>query len=361
MPPDPQTTADSDLLARGGGNATAAGVAFQAGVGTIFAAQILTERQLDSRLRLGDARPRSIRFETEAPIDDILVETDAAGWVFLQAKTALSLSENLDSEFGKTVGQLARQWQACSRGDGKRGWDRSLVAGRDRMVIAIGPGASGTISEDLAAALSALQAPNAAPLPQAQQQALDRLRSLLTRTWEQIVGAAPSTQEVDAVLRFVSIIPFDLQGGDRTAAIETLVQVTESTAAAAGVFAAIERQCESLMAGRLGTNGTDLRQALASSGARLRATPRYQRDVDQLRGYSARVQTHLTQYEETKVGDVQIKIDRACTGVAVDAAKAESVVLVGEPGAGKSAVVSAAAQRLRDEGYEVIELAVAPA
>ena len=99
-------------------------------------------------------------------------------------------------------------------------------------------------------------------------------------------------------------------------------------------------------------------RALAGIGARLRATPRYQRDVEQLHGYSTRVQAHLTQYEETKVGDVKIKIERDCTTAAVNAARTESLVLVGEPGAGKSAVVSAAAERLRAEDRELIELAV---
>jgi SpoVK/Ycf46/Vps4 family AAA+-type ATPase len=358
MATDQQTTADSDLLARGGGNSAAAGVSFQAAVGATFAARLLADRMLDERLRLGHAGIRSLRFETEAPLDDILVETDAAGSVFVQVKTALSLSENLDREFGKTISQIVRQWEACARGDGKRGWDRSLVAGRDRMLIAVGNGASGTITDDLAVALSSLQASSAAPLPQAQQQALDKTRALLSRAWQQIVGTAPAAQEVDAALRFVSIIQFNLDGPDRTAAVETLAHVTESAGDASAIFSAIEQQCERLMAGRRGTNAVDLRLALAGIGARLRAAPRYQRDVEQLRGYSARVQAHLTQYEETKVGEVKIKIDRDCTTAAVDAAKAESLILVGEPGAGKSAVVSAAAERLCAEGREVIELAV---
>lgn len=114
------------------------------------------------------------------------------GWVFVQVKTALSLSENLESEFGKTISQIVRQWHACADGDGKRGWDRSLVAGRDRMLVAVGPGASGTITDDLAVALTALQAPSAASLAQTQQQALDKVRALLARAWLQIFGDAPT-------------------------------------------------------------------------------------------------------------------------------------------------------------------------
>ena len=50
------------MLSKGGGNATAAGVTFQATIGAIFGAQLLAERALDSRFGLGGAKPKSIRF-----------------------------------------------------------------------------------------------------------------------------------------------------------------------------------------------------------------------------------------------------------------------------------------------------------
>jgi hypothetical protein len=350
--------ASAELLARGGGNATAGGINFQASVGAIFASQLLTERKLDDRLRLGDARIRSIRFETEAPLDDILIETNTSGWIFVQVKTALSLSENPESEFGKTVAQIARQWSACSDGTGERGWDRSFASGRDRMIIAVGPDASGAITKDLATALASLQAPSAAPLPQAQLQAIEKLSALYAAAWQKIVGVAPSTEETRSALRFVTILPFNPDGPDRLAAIEALGHVTEDANGAPGVFAAIARECESLMAARRGTDAADLRRVLAGSGFQLLSTPSYQDDVRRLREYSQRTQSHLSQYEETKVGGVSVKINRECTAAVVVAAQEESLVLVGEPGAGKSAVVSAAAKQLRAEGRDVIELAV---
>ena len=358
MATDLHEPADTDLLARGGGNATAAGVSFQASVGAIFAAQLLAERLLDDRLRLGEDRIRSLRFETEAPLDDILIETDALGWVFVQAKTTLSLSERLNSEFGKTVEQIVRQWQVCATGDGKRGWDRSLAAGRDRMLIAVGPDASGSISRDLAAGLASLQAPSAAPMPQAPQQALTKLSGLITEAWHNIIGALPSADELASVLRLITIVRFDMAGPDRTAAIETVSHVIEDAGVAPGAFDAIARHCENLMAARLGTDAANLRRSLARSGMRLRSAPSYQRDVEALRSYSAGIQSHLRQYENTRFEGVDIRIERACTSVVVSAARAGSLVIVGEPGAGKSAVISAAAERLRCEGHEVIELAV---
>ncbi|MBR1201836.1 MULTISPECIES: hypothetical protein [unclassified Bradyrhizobium] len=129
MAPDRQSPTEDELLATGGGNATAAGVSFQAAVGATFACRLLADRSLDDRLRLGNAAVRSIRFETETPLDDILVETSAGGWVFVQAKTSLSLSTRLDSELGKTAEQIVRQFQACASGTGERGWDRPFIPG----------------------------------------------------------------------------------------------------------------------------------------------------------------------------------------------------------------------------------------
>ena len=54
----------STILARGGGNATAAGVDFQAKLGAWLASQLLAERPLDARLT--GKRLRSLRFETDA-------------------------------------------------------------------------------------------------------------------------------------------------------------------------------------------------------------------------------------------------------------------------------------------------------
>jgi hypothetical protein len=139
---DPSQPASDDLLASGGGNATAIGVSFQAEVGAMFGVPLLGERRLDGRLGLGDVRVRSLRFETEASVDDILVETDTGGWIFVQAKSALTLSSKSDSELGRVVDQIVRQYHACAQGTGERGWDRPLQPRHDRILIAVGRGAA---------------------------------------------------------------------------------------------------------------------------------------------------------------------------------------------------------------------------
>src|SRR3954452_15083678 len=128
----PKLKQRTGLHAKGGGNATAAGVTFQASVGAVFAVQMLTESFGDEQLGLAPFKVKSIRFESDAPLDDIAVETDQDGWLLVQAKTKLSLSQSLTSEFGKTTQQIVRQWHAGLVGTGARGWDRPLNVGRDR-------------------------------------------------------------------------------------------------------------------------------------------------------------------------------------------------------------------------------------
>lgn len=105
-----------ELLATGGGNATASGVCFQASVAAYIASQGLAEAPLDARLGLGTAKPTDFRFETEAPVDDIMISLDTGGWVFIQGKNSLTNSASLTSELGKTCDELARLWEAAQPG-----------------------------------------------------------------------------------------------------------------------------------------------------------------------------------------------------------------------------------------------------
>jgi hypothetical protein len=182
------TTNSDPSLAQGGGNATAAGVAFQANVASYFGALLLGERAIDRLPDLGRVLPLSVRVETEAPVDDILIETTAGGFIFIQAKSSIQFASNLESPLGKTIEQFVRQWIVCTSGFGKRRWDRPLSVAADRLVLAVGPGSSRSVTQDLALALRARRAPGGALLPASQQQALNRFNDLLHLAWQRISG-----------------------------------------------------------------------------------------------------------------------------------------------------------------------------
>lgn len=343
------------ILARGGGNATAAGVDFQAKLGAWLTAQLLAERPLEARLT--GRRLISLRFETEAPVDDILVETDG-GWIFVQAKTSLTLSDIPKSDLTKTANQFVRQWLACSTGNGDRGWNRPLQPDRDRLVLALGPSASRSLSVDLAQGLAALQTAGSAPLPKSKDTAVRTFNGLLERAWKAVTGRPATTEDIRAISNLVTILTFDFDGADRKTAEEILSHALDAPAQAGTAFSTIAMHCQKLMRQRTGCDMPGLRSELLAIGVPLNAPPSYHSDVAKLRAYSEQVRKQLSDYETTKVAGVQICIDRQCTNAVVNAARADSLLLVGEPGAGKSAVINTSATKLRDEGHDVLELAV---
>jgi hypothetical protein len=198
-----------------GGNATAAGVGFQASVASYFGAALLGEVAVDRFSDLGRVLPLSIRVETEAPIDDLLIETAAGGFIFIQAKSSIQFESALASPFGKTVDQFVRQWMVCSSGSGARRWDRPLSVAIDRLVLAVGPGSSASVTRDLAQALRARRAHASAPLPEAQAEALRRFIETLATSWRHISGTAAQDSDLDALAAVVDVLVFDFGGADR--------------------------------------------------------------------------------------------------------------------------------------------------
>jgi energy-coupling factor transporter ATP-binding protein EcfA2 len=346
------------LHAKGGGNATAAGVTFQASVGAVFAVQMLTESFGDEQLGLTPFKVKSIRFESDAPLDDIVVETDQDGWLLIQAKTKLSLSSSLTSEFGKTAEQIVRQWNAGLAGKGARSWDRPLNVGRDRLIIAVGPGTSQTITTDLAKALSSLRAQATAPLPAKQRAVLRTLSVALKAAWKAVTGKNASDTDITAILPLIAVMRFDMAGPDRKAAIAQMRLLTLQAPSAHGAFVATERQCQALMERRHGADSKAFRHFIAQAGVSLKAAPSYQADVAQLKLHSTRIAAELDAFEITIVDGRPIAVERVATNAVFRAAKGGSLLVIGEPGSGKSAVVSAAASALRKEKCEVIQFSV---
>jgi hypothetical protein len=136
-----------------GGAATSAGILFEQHLGALFGAWMLADRPIDQRLNLAGATPIWIRFETEAPVDDILVATSSGGFLAIQAKTTAYVSRDIRSPFGKTVAQFVKHWRACRDGDGERYWDRPLHPMRDRLVLAVGAASPASLRIDLPATL----------------------------------------------------------------------------------------------------------------------------------------------------------------------------------------------------------------
>ena len=84
-------------------------MAFQAEVGTWLAAHLLARMPVGGRFGLANAAlPTKIQLETGDGLDDIRLDQDDASRIDLQSKTSAGLAKSPKSPLGKTIGQLAR-------------------------------------------------------------------------------------------------------------------------------------------------------------------------------------------------------------------------------------------------------------
>ena len=343
----------------GGGAATSAGIVFQQQLGAFFGVYLLSERCFDQRLNLGNASPVQLRFETEAPVDDILVCTSDDGYIAIQARTAVSLSQNLASRFGQTVSQFVRHWRSCRDGDGSRGWNRPLDPARDRLVLAVSGDAPTTIRKNLPAALRSRSLPHTHVLTKAQQRALESFDSCAAQAWASLTTEKFDPELLDQLARLVTVFVFDPSGADRALIEEILVASIPEESQAAVALTALEAVSGQLMAERGGADLASLRQAIMTKGVNLGTAPRYRQDITALRKHTQLVATALQRHEgiEVKDGD-RASVVRECQEAVETAARENSLLIVGEPGAGKSGVLNAFARSLMAQGEDVVELAV---
>ncbi len=346
-------------FATGGGDATASGVNFQQSLGALFCVWMLTESLVDHRLQLGAAKVTAIRMETEAPLDDALAQTSEGGVIAAQAKNSLSLSSSLNSEFGKTVDQVVRQWRLCREGSGNLGWNRPLDAIKDKLIIVVGPDSPATTRVHLARGLDARRQPGEPILTTQEVKALKQFDTCLRLAWATATTDSFTEDVLQDISRLTFVYNIDPAGSDRAAWIGSLGPALLDPADAPTVLNLLERIAGDLMSARSGRTLATLRNDLFGRAARLAARPDYRSDIAALRTYSQQTEEILRGLEvvEAEAG-IPVGITRHCQAAVNAAALGGHLLLIGEPGAGKSAVISALGRALRGQNHDVVEMAV---
>ncbi len=346
-------------LATGGGDATASGVNFQQSVGARLLQWMLTESFVDRRLGLGAAKVTSVRFETEAPLDDVLARTCEAGVLAVQAKNTLSLSDDPASEFGRTVEQIVRQWRLSRDGVGDLEWNRPLDAAKDRLVIAVGPDSPATTRVHLAKALEARRQPGPPVLTRAEEKALSQFDACVRHAWAEAAGETATDATLRSIRELTYVYVVDASGPERAATVAALESSFVDGPAAASGLDLLERVAGDLMASRGGHTLAMLRADLFSRGARLSGRADYRRDIAALQEATRQTERVLAAFEviEAETGAC-VTLARDCQPAVDAAALGGHLLLIGEPGAGKSAVLSALGRTLRGQGHDVVSLAV---
>jgi hypothetical protein len=342
---------------RAGGAAASAGFRFQQELGALVELWMLTGTQPDQRLGLGNSRIDWVRFETEAPVDDVMFKTSSGGYVVVQAKTSVNLSQNLESPFGQAVAQFVSYWRACRDGDGQRGWDRTIVPHHDRLVLAVGPNVPAAIRVDLAEALRLRSQPGSAPLTQRQTRAIEEFEACATAAWQSQTSDQVDPRLLADLARTIIIFAYDPDGADAPA-FDALARNVVGQGNGRDLHAALMTLSGRLMSQRGGIDVGQLRREVSSLGVRLAESPDYKADIAALQAHSQSIATSLTAYEAIEISGSRIEMPRECQESVNRALETGSFLIVGEPGAGKSAVLNALARDLRGRGADVIQLAV---
>lgn len=109
---------------------------------------------------------------------------------------------------------------------------------------------------------------------------------------------------------------------------------------------------------RTGADRPRLQQIILSAGIEIRAARGYQSDIDRLRRYSASTLRLLSDLSQISLEKTKIKIQRSSTSELRRVAAEGSVVVIGQPGAGKSGALHDFAEGLGREAVDYIFLAV---
>lgn len=88
------------------------------------------------------------------------------------------------------------------------------------------------------------------------------------------------------------------------------------------------------------------------------ADMRYQKDINALFRHSRAIKEDLTELSRIRIGDSEVKITRNCVQEIRDHVEKQSLVIVGDPGTGKSGVLHDLVTILLQEGRDTVFLAV---
>ncbi|WP_273242178.1 ATP-binding protein [Hyphomonas atlantica corrig.] len=348
----------SGQTANAGGSATNSGVRFHQQVGSLISAAAIAEATTGHPFSFDRSTIEWIKFESSAPVDDIVYGTSNDGQVAIQAKTRMTLSKRNDSPFSKTLGQIVRYWLACKQGDGNKGWDRPLSPIKDRIFIVVGPNAPKSITEVARKAFALVdQAPHNGQSAKLQD-AISLIQSSVKSHWNSISSTSMPDQLLSDISQLVGIVQVNPDAADRNVALSFLSKLAGEKHAPE-VLQEIEAYCGKAMADRDGFDRRELRDHLFRQGFKISAQPAYQKDIARLTQYSDETSSSLRQYGAI-IGDEgePISIIRDCQTPIEAALALGSVLITGEPGAGKSGVLSSIASSLRENGKDVVELAV---
>ena len=286
----------------------------------------------------------------------------------MQVKRTVSLSKIRHragrlAPLASAVDQFVRQF-LLGRAASENNQDTS-DADDDRFVLAVGAGAPNTIRVKLREALQRVRDCPGNELPldeldQARREALDVVVQHVRASWKDETGCDPSDHDVRSLLNLLHVktIEVDDEERDEGEAKRILrASVLENPEQADVAWSTLIAKSLSLIRTRGEADRATLLEALNAAGVGVRALRSYREDIQRLRNHSAQVADRLATHAFIRLGDAELRIQRPYAPLLRRAAEAGSILVIGEPGSGKSGLLHSLFEALREEEREIIVLA----
>ena len=342
-----------------GGRATEAGMDFQAEVGTWLAAHLLARMPVGGRFGLANAAlPVSIQLETGDGLDDIRLEQDDSSRIDLQSKTRAGLDTSPESPLGKTISQLVRV-MIDARAAGV-----AVDPAKARAVLAVAANAPRTLDVlergcrafDLGGSWGATKAGRSS----AERDALDLFETHVRTAWATHSATPPTDDELSTMARLLRIVRFSMnEGEDNWREASRLLGARLYGAEVAGD--APLRELKGIIRGMIGSgapaNRAGLLRELRRLGQNDVGAADYTADLERLSAATKAELARLAGHTRLPIAG-GIPIARASDGPLSAAVDTGSLIVIGEPGAGKTGALVALAQARRAAGDTVVFLSV---
>ena len=167
------------------------------------------------------------------------------------------------------------------------------------------------------------------------------------------------------LLRLIRVKILDVdKGGDHEHEAKNLLRqaVLQRVAQVDLAWNTIVAACAEYAVGRSGADRPILQQRLLAEGVALKAPRSYREDIERLQVVSQSTLAVLSDHSKIQVGPIEVKISRPSTAALRSAAESGSLVVIGEPGAGKSGALHDFVESINGEQqaerHDVVFLAV---
>ena len=331
-----------------GGRATQAGMDFQASVGVWFSSHLVSSTPVGNRFGLGvGAFPVQLQFETGTGLDDLEIHLSDGSLILVQCKTRPGLAIGSNSAIASTLVQLASY--VLARYQSSTAVDFSLTS----AVLAV--------SNDAPISLNNLNAAcrmfdtngswaQVYPLVnQEQRGALDIFRQHINDFWFAQSGHNVTEELLALMAKMFRIVRFDLSdaGYDlRESARVVGTRLYGDENAGFAPVEALQTIVRRLMRSGAPTDSLGMLNLLRNAGYEDTQSPLFNADIARLKSKTQDEVDRLIRHSRLSIGS-GVVIPRRCLPALKDAVNSGSLLVIGEPGAGKTGVlVSLAQERL---------------